>query len=226
MKIHRPKSYKKIIPQWVHKYIIAVFFWYAIWYWVNWIQTGYFTLSEISANISWMIIFLTPAMAANASPVIARKRKTRTTPICESVFGKNKTRRWLIVWVFASYITFWLMIRLWFVTLTQLDNILNRSIFPKNLFELRYHIRPILLWIGAIWWDMIESAIKRKIKIAPWQPFIPRDQTDYIFWICLITSRLYPRSAHQIIYFCLFGGSISYIAHFTGYLLKMIDTKK
>lgn len=226
MKIYRPKSYKKAIPQWIHRYIITLFFWYAIWYGIKWIQSGEFNLISIWQELQWMILFLLPAMVANASPVIARKRKTRTTPVYEPIFGKNKTRRGLIVWLWSSYITFRLLILLWFTTLTDLDSILNRSSLPKSLREIRYQIRPILIWIGTIWWDMIESAIKRKIKIAPWQPFIPRDQTDYILGICLITSRLYDRWANQVIYLCLFGGSISYIAHFTGYLLKMIDTKK
>jgi CDP-2,3-bis-(O-geranylgeranyl)-sn-glycerol synthase len=57
---------------------------------------------------------------------------------------------------------------------------------------------------GAIFGDLIESFIKRRLKIPSGAPFTPRDQTDYIVGMIVFSYIFHSRDMIEIMIFCMY----------------------
>ena len=120
-----------------------------------------------------------PAYFANMAPVIAKKifnslaipidfnKKIGNKPI----LGKNKTFRGLIFGVlFAviiAYLQFWLYKNNIFAGITIADY--------SNWLLIGF-----LMGFGAIFGDLVESFVKRRLDYEPGKSFVPWDQTDFV----------------------------------------------
>jgi len=123
--------------------------------------------------------FILPAYFANMAPVIVKKVNFLKIPIDfgkrindRPLFGENKTFRGLFFGVvFAVIVTF------------------LQSFFYENGLFLSFSlvdysnwlILGVLLGFGAIFGDLVESFVKRRLGYESGRPFVPFDQTDFIF---------------------------------------------
>jgi len=119
--------------------------------------------------------FMFPAYIANMAPVIVRnwfKKIAFPIDFGRNIFGNNKTFRGLIFGVLSAII------------IAYLQFLLYNLAFFRNLSFINYSnwlLIGFLMGFGAIFGDMFESFIKRRLGIKPGQRFIPWDQLDFVF---------------------------------------------
>ena len=141
--------------------------------------------------------FMLPAYFANMAPVIVKKINFLKVPIDfnvklnnKSIFGENKTFRGLVFGVLfaivVSYIQF-----LFFNN----DLFVNISIIDYS----NWLLLGLLLGFGAIFGDLVESFVKRRLKLKSGQKFIPFDQIDFVLGALIIVSFMVPLSLLKII---------------------------
>jgi len=123
-----------------------------------------------------------PAYFANMAPVIFKNNfKKLAIPIDfgKNIFGKNKTYRGLIVGILFAMLIAYLQFRLY------------QSNLFKNLSFINYSnwlLVGFLFGFGALFGDLIESLIKRRLKIRPGKKFVPWDQLDFVFGALIFIS--------------------------------------
>ncbi len=126
--------------------------------------------------------FMLPAYFANMAPVIFKNNfKKLAIPIDfgKNIFGKNKTYRGLIVGILLAII------------IACLQSILYQSNLFKNLSFINYSnwlLIGFLFGFGALFGDLIESFIKRRLNIKPGKSFFPWDQLDFVFGALIFIS--------------------------------------
>ena len=125
------------------------------------------------------IYFILPAYFANMAPVIVKKIFNNLAfPLDfnkkignKEIFGKNKTFRGLIFGVlFAIIIAF-------------IQFILYKNNILVDLAIVDYSnwlLIGFLMGFGAIFGDLIESFVKRRLGFRSGTPFIPFDQLDFV----------------------------------------------
>lgn len=150
--------------------------------------------------------FMLPAYLANMAPVILKKiipklafpldfNKTLNN---KPIFGKNKTFRGLVfAIIFAIIISF---LQFYFFDYFKEISIYNYQ---------NWLLFGFLMGFGAIFGDLIESFIKRRLNKEPGQRFIPWDQLDFTIGSLLFASIVYTPSLNIIIA-CLI---ISFVGH-------------
>ena len=119
--------------------------------------------------------FMLPVYFANMAPVIVKKINVFYFPIDfnkkinnKAIFGKNKTFRGLFFGIlFAIIVTY-------FQYIFYENNILSFVDYSNWL------LIGFLLGFGAIFGDLIESFVKRRLNYEPGKPFVPFDQLDFV----------------------------------------------
>lgn len=138
------------------------------------------------------IYFIFPGWIANMFPVLLRKLPLPWSfPISEKLFGKNKTRKWLISGWFWASLALWLqslVANAWYLTEIALLDYGNIS----------FVLYGFLFGVWALVWDLIESFVKRKMWIAPWWALFPRDQIDRVIGSLLFVSFVFTLSRAHI----------------------------
>jgi len=135
------------------------------------------------------IYFFTPAYIANAIPPLLHKLNFApqlATPIDNdkmyrgrAIFGTHKTWRGAI----GIFITGTLLILLFF----EINKIIHLyEIISFSSLEWNPFIFGALFSLGIIIGDLLFAFIKRQIRLNPGAPFIPFDQTNYVFGVYLI----------------------------------------
>lgn len=151
--------------------------------------------------------FMLPAYFANMAPVIVKKIPFLNIPIDfnnkiknKPILGKNKTFRGLVFGVLFGII----------IALIQ-------SLFYKNKILLDFAIIDYSNWMligfllgfGAIFGDLIKSLIKRRLNYEPGKPFVPFDQTDFVFGALIFVYPIVNLGADKIIIIII----LSFILH-------------
>ncbi|GAC1387922.1 MAG: CDP-2,3-bis-(O-geranylgeranyl)-sn-glycerol synthase [Candidatus Saccharimonadales bacterium] len=129
--------------------------------------------------------FFMPAGASNAVPVLASKLpllKRWTAPIDNGIsfrgvrlLGKNKTWRGLIVGIATAMLVAALQYFIW------RDGFTRTASFGITV------LTGLLMGLGALLGDVIESFLKRRRGTPPGQGWFPFDQLDYIFGGLLVS---------------------------------------
>ena len=169
---------------------------------------GFYNLNSIYIYF----LILSPAMIANATPVFLRKIKFLEKPIDEKIFGQNKTWRGFMGAIIVGTLFYYLMTKIGLIDSTRNTGYI---LFIGFLFS-----------FGAITGDLIKSYFKRKMNVSSGESWIPFDQIDYILGAVIATYFIYYYSFSEIIMMLLVGGIMSMLAHRSGYVLKMINTKQ
>ena len=166
--------------------------------------------------------FLLPAAAANAAPVFASRLCPRSNwPVDLGIkvrgrrlFGSHKTWRGLMAGVAAATATLMLQ-----------QEIVGRFPAVRECDHFDYS--------GASWWlgaalgvaalsgDLVKSAIKRQLDIAPGRPWVPFDQIDWLLGAIALASLLPGFSALFAVEVLLVGFVLHLFGHFAGYLLRL-----
>ena len=160
-------------------------------------------------------LILLPGMIANMTPALL-KTKYWNTPINESIFGKNKTRRGFLGAIIVGTLSYFLFVKYGLIILaSDFTGGLSSIIFVGFLFS-----------YGAIGGDLIKSFFKRKAGIGPGKSWTPWDQIDYVLGIIILTYFIYRYTFSQIIFMLVLGGVVSALSHRWGYVLKINNAKQ
>jgi len=156
---------------------------------------------EVSAFLLLLLksaYFLIPAYFANMAPPIAKKLKLleflnipvdygKRFPDNKPLFGKNKTYRGFVVGAIGGIIGAYLQMFLYRFTLFSSISVSGINYNSHYIIILL----GLLMGVGAITGDLVESFFKRRMDIDSGESFVPWDQIDlvlgaYIFILPLI----------------------------------------
>ncbi|MGV8172391.1 MAG: CDP-archaeol synthase [Candidatus Woesearchaeota archaeon] len=140
----------------------------------------------------WLLLlksayFLIPAYFANMAPPLAKKLKifeclarpvdhNKVLRDGRALFGRNKTYRGFLVGLIGGVLGAYLQMLLFnipFFSSISVDGI-NYSSHAVIL------LIGVLMGVGAITGDLIESFFKRRLNIGSGETFVPWDQTDLV----------------------------------------------
>ena len=110
-----------------------------------------------------------------------------------------------------------------------LQQVLFQYDFFKNISLINYNeyslLLGFLLAIGAMFGDLIESFIKRRLNILPGQRFIPWDQLDFVIGALILSYFIVPLSFIDIILILIISFILHIIFNHLGYYLKVNKNK-
>jgi len=161
------------------------------------------------------IYFMLPAYLANMAPVIVKKSfKKLAIPVNTNIFGKNKTYRGLIFGIlFAIIIAF-----IQYLVYPQLKDL--SFLDYSNWFKIGF-----LMGFGAVFGDIIESLVKRRLKYKPGQPFVPLDQLDFVLGSLLFISLIFIPTIKMIITIIIVSFILHVLVNHSAYYLKIRNEK-
>ncbi len=152
--------------------------------------------------ILWLYL---PAFVANSVPVLVSRIPGIchwTHPICEKIFGKNKTWRGLLCGIGMA-----MVVSVLFVPEFE-------SLAQKLLWG-------FLLGFGALGGDLIESFIKRRMGLAPGKALPFFDGVDYMVGAIALGLFLFIPDVGAIIFLLLVGPILSLLANIIAYFLGL-----
>ena len=129
-----------------------------------------------------IIYFMLPVYFANMAPVIVKgwfKKLAIPIDFGKNIFGNNKTFRGLIFGVLFARVVVYLEFLLYGFASFKSLSFINYS----NLFVVGF-----LFGFGALFGDLIESFIKRRLKIKLGGRFVPWDQLDFVMGALIFVS--------------------------------------
>lgn len=169
--------------------------------------------------------FLFPAGLANVTPAVVKRRfEFLAIPIDfngtlegKPIFGQNKTWRGLVFGILAGVAGF--ALQKWLYQFWLFKEI---SLIDYTHYSL---VLGVLLGLGAMVGDLVESFIKRRINIPPGQLWFPFDQIDWILGALGFSSILYLPSLPLLLIIMGLGFGLHPIANYGGYLLGIKKNK-
>ncbi|MBD3312851.1 CDP-archaeol synthase [Candidatus Woesearchaeota archaeon] len=179
--------------------------------------------------IAQALYFMLPAYAANMAPVLFKSTfKPLAKPIApkiklrgKSLFGAHKTFRGLLVAGIAGILVF--LLQEWLYNLPLFQSI---SLFDYDSMFQAYSVLPgFLLGFGAIFGDLIESAVKRQLDIKPGAKFMPWDQIDFVIGSLIFLAVLYVPSWQVVLIILVLTPALHIAANHLGYYLKLKKVK-
>lgn len=174
---------------------------------------------NITYYFYFLIILFLPTFIANAIPVIVKNIifiKNFNKPINEKLFWKNKTYRWFITGVIFAILTSMFL----FFIIKNFPNTLINNFYIDIVPNIYIAIFLWLIqWFWALFWDLLESFIKRKLWKKPWEAWPFWDWVDYIIWSLILFSFIFTPNIVWIIFLILFAPIISLTSNIIAYLL-------
>lgn len=161
------------------------------------------------------IYFILPAYFANMSPILFKWIPFGAKPINEKAFGAHKTYRGFYV----GYIGALLMLALQFYLQKEGYTAPEKTLL--NYEEISLFIYAFLFGVGAITGDLIKSFFKRRIKIAPGQPWFPFDQLDFVIFTFLFLWPFYLPPWQVILTVFVITPLLHFLTNVLGYLFKV-----
>lgn len=162
--------------------------------------------------LSALYLFL-PAFAANAVPVLVQHvplLRAWKTPIAPRLLGSNKTWRGLLVGV-GSALTVGAgqaAVGGWTYATPAIHGEFSQSLAAA-----------LLLGLGALIGDAVESAAKRRMGIAPGRALPVADNIDYVVGGLLLLAPLYVPSLAAVIVLLILGPLLSLLSNIVSYFL-------
>lgn len=177
----------------------------------------HFTLSVI-----W---FLLPAAAANMAPVFAGQLFPQwDTPVdlgrrfgSFRLFGSHKTYRGILAGIVAGWIVF--VIQKGFALESEFLYHLGLFDYPEtsSLFG-------AALGAGAVLGDLLKSFFKRRLGLAPGEPWIPYDQIDWVVGAVVVSYFVFSPDLLVIIASLSLGLILQASGKIIGFYLKVNST--
>lgn len=161
--------------------------------------------------------FILPAYFANMAPVIVKKINFLEIPIDfnkkindKPIFGKNKTFRGLIFGIIFAMIITYLQFLLYKNGLFVEISIIDYS---------NWILIGFLMGFGAIFGDLVESFVKRRLNYKPGKSFVPFDQLDFVVGALIFVYPLVMLSLNKIVIILLLSFVLHVIVnHFAFYM--------
>lgn len=168
--------------------------------------------------------FILPAGFANMVPVLVRRFKILAIPVDfnkhfkgKPIFGQAKTWRGAITGLVLALILF--TIQKWLYQFSFFERI---SLIDYNQYSL---LLGFLLGFGAIFGDLLESFLKRRLNIPPGKPWIPFDQIDWVLGALVFSFFVYIPSWPIILTIIFSGFILHLLVNYIGFLLKIKEIK-
>ncbi|MFH1682662.1 MAG: CDP-archaeol synthase [Candidatus Woesearchaeota archaeon] len=172
-------------------------------------------------EIWWLVLqtmyFFLPAYFANMVPELLKWLPFLDYPIWEKEFGKNKTWRGIFFAVLVGTLTF--LLQKW---LYQFSFFNDLSIIDYAGFSL---MLGLLLGLGAILGDLVESYFKRGVKIDPGQPWIPWDQLDFVLGALSLSLLIYVPKIEVVLVILIVSPLLHLLFCRIGYWLKIKEKR-
>jgi len=176
-------------------------------------------------NVFFAFWFFIPAGLANLFPIFAAH-----TPMLKKfefpmdfnltfrgrrIFGSNKTMRGLIVGLLVAILA----------ALAQ-TVLYSHWAYLRHVSSIDYsHLNPLLLGLllglGALCGDAIESFFKRQLDIQPGERLFLFDQLDYVLGVILFTYWYVPLTIEQYLYLSCVWFVLHILTTVTGYYLGL-----
>ncbi|MDB4979057.1 MAG: hypothetical protein JWM56_1243 [Candidatus Peribacteria bacterium] len=163
-------------------------------------------------QLLWLYL---PAFAANATPVLAAAIpvfKSWNTPIHARWFGKNKTWRGLVCGTCVAGVT-------GLVQYALKDISLLHSLYLLSFSAETSFFMGLALGFGALAGDCIKSFLKRRIGIAPGQPWPVLDGIDYMVGAIIALLPWYQPTPFGILFLVVMGPIASSIANALSFMV-------
>ena len=170
----------------------------------------------IGEMIIQALYFFLPAYVANMMPVFLMKVPILDVAVSKKYFGKNKSWRGVVGAIFAGGVVFWIQ-KLLFV-----NGFTEWAIIDYADYSI---LLGVLLGLGAILGDLVESYYKRKAGIAPGKPWFPFDQLDFVFGGITLSFFVYVPPARFIVVLFVITPLLHIMTNHVGYWLKLRDVK-
>ncbi|MBN2880754.1 CDP-archaeol synthase [Candidatus Woesearchaeota archaeon] len=171
------------------------------------------------------IYLLLPSAMCNIFAALSKRINFLNYPIDfglklnkKPLFGKNKTWRGAFFGILAGIITSLIQTILFQLNITKSINILNYTY--QNFL-----IIGILLSVGTILGDCLESMIKRQLNKKPGDSLIILDQLDWVIGSLLAISIIKTLSTQTIITALIVFFILHIITKHIGFYLKLEDKK-
>lgn len=168
------------------------------------------------------IYFFAPAGFANMAPIFTRGIfKKLAFPVDfhkkykgRAIFGSHKTLRGIISGVIFGIVIAYLQRSLFAYSFFRNISLIDYS--AENVLML-----GLLMGLGALIGDMIESFFKRRLNIKPGSRFIPWDQIDWILGMIVFTYFIYPYTLNMIVILIIMAFILHIVFRFIGYYIKI-----
>lgn len=161
------------------------------------------------------LYFLLPAYIANMCPVFAMKLSLPGAKIInEKYFGHNKT--WL--GFYAAYVgaLATLVIQ---KLLYQQDFFYNNTLLDYSRINLLLY--AFLFGVGALTGDLVKSFFKRRLNIAPGQPWFPFDQLDLVIGAIVFLLPFHILSWQNILVLIVLTPLLHFLSNVIGFSLGL-----
>ena len=162
------------------------------------------------------LYFFLPAYVANMAPILFKKVKLGDVPVSVKYFGKHKTWRGIMSAAIVGVIVFWIQKMLY------INGFQEFAVIDYRHFSV---VVGLLLGLGAILGDLVESYYKRKAQIPEGKPWIPFDQLDFVIGALVLVSFVYVPPANVALVLLIASPLLSMLFHFLGYKLGMVKGK-
>lgn len=127
------------------------------------------------------------------------------------ILGKSKTWRGILVGVLTGII----------IVCIQKYLLPNVSFALIDYSEVNALLLGFLMGAGALIGDLVESFFKRQVGIKPGKPWIPFDQTDWVFGSIIFSMIYVELDLKSILIAIVILGILHPTANSIGYLLKL-----
>lgn len=172
--------------------------------------------------------FFLPAGMANFTPIFAARLpllKSWNAPLDghisyrgKRLFGASKTLRGFVSGVIVAVVIYWL----------QKKFAIHLGSFALYLKSANYaHLSSwlgVLLGIGALAGDTLESFFKRQLGVDPGKSWFPFDQVDYIVGGCLLSALVTRLPVFLYAWIALVWFLMHLLFSYIGYLLRLKDS--
>ena len=162
------------------------------------------------------LYFFLPAYLANITPTLVKKIPFLAQPLWEKKLGSHKTWRGLVLGTVVGGIIFILQQLAYGSGFTSLAIIDYADFSPLLGF---------LLGLGALVGDTVKSYYKRKAHVAPGQPWIPWDQSDFVVGGLLGSFVLYVPPADVALVLLVFSPFLHIVTNHLAYWLGIRKEK-
>jgi len=160
-----------------------------------------------------------PAYFANMAPVIVKdwfKKLAIPIDFGKNIFGKNKTYRGFVFGIFFAVVTAYLQFLLYnigfFKTLSFIDY--------SNWFLVGFYFG-----FGALLGDLLESFMKRRLKIGPGEKFIPWDQLDFVVGSLILVGIIVNITWKKVLFIAIISVLGHILVNHAAYYLKIRNEK-
>jgi len=171
------------------------------------------------------LYYVLPGIVANGMPVIVRRWfKFLAVPVdhgCKfgkkSLFGSHKTYRGFISGIVGAMIIAYLQ------KLMYVNGIITNTYIDYSAISVVWI--GIVFGFGALFGDLVESFIKRRLNVKPGARFFPWDQIDYVVGISVFSFLIRPMTIPMVLVLLVSGLIIHVSITRLAFLLKIREKK-